>query len=256
MTGRNNVGWVMLAWGGSATFAAVVGAVKARLVPRVSGAAGWRERDRDLVRGSFGERLSLGGGVSQLRLYGLAVLAGLTVVGSLRAAELLLSPLTLIVVVLAAAAEAEAVSVLRQSSVRRLVLFSLLLGAIGAVAALVWGTMLLLLPDAVGVQLLRSSWLPASQLLVPVTLAVAGLSLSVGAWTGMRALGAASRILRTQAVAVLAYLVRGAGRRDPRRCRRRGLGLRGRDHDRCRGLVVGAAPGDARERDSRRVSDR
>ena len=210
VTGRSNVGWVMLAWGGSATFAAVIGAVQARLVPRVSGAARWRERDRDLVRGSFWERLSLGGGASQLRLYGLAALAGLTAVGSIQAAELLLSPLTLIVV-LAAAAEAEAASVLRQSSVHRLVLFSLLLGAVGAVAAFVWGAVLLLLPDAVGVQLLRSAWLPASQLLVPVTLAVAGLSLSVGAWIGMRALGAASRILRTQGVAVLAYLVAALG---------------------------------------------
>ena len=77
--------------------------------------------------------------MSQLRIYGLAVVAGLAVVGSLRAAELLLSPLTLIVVGWPRRPRPRLVSVLRQPSARRLGPYSLLLGAIGAVAALCGG---------------------------------------------------------------------------------------------------------------------
>ena len=84
----------------------------------------------------------------------------------------------------------EAAGLLRRS-IRRLQRFCLLLSGLGAGGALVWGMVLLMLPDSVGQQILHSAWDPASELLVPVTLAVAGFGFSVGAWAGVRALGAA-----------------------------------------------------------------
>ena len=96
-TGRTNVGWVMLAWGGSATVAAAAGVVQARLVPNVAEAAEWLRRDRDLARAALTERLGAAG-PSQLRLYGLAVVAGMAAVGALYAAELLVGPVVLLVV--------------------------------------------------------------------------------------------------------------------------------------------------------------
>jgi O-antigen/teichoic acid export membrane protein len=210
LTGHATVGWVMLAWGGSATFAAAVGVFQARLVPRVSKAAQWLRRHRDLTPRYLGERLSLSG-ASQLRLYGLAVIAGLAAAGSLRAAELLLGPLILIIMGIAIMAVPAAASVLRRSSTRRLRRFCVLLGLLGAGGALLWGTALLLLPDSIGVQILRSAWLPASQLLLPVTLAVAGFGFSVGAWAGVRALGAASRSLRAQGIGSVVYLAGALG---------------------------------------------
>ena len=51
-------------------------------MPRVTGAAEWLLRHRDLAARSLRSGCSLGG-VGQLRLYGLAVIAGLAAAGSL-----------------------------------------------------------------------------------------------------------------------------------------------------------------------------
>jgi len=204
-TGRTTVGWVMLAWGGAALVAAAIGAAQARLLPQVSQAAGWLRRHRELASRSVRERLSLSG-ASQVRLYGLAGVAGLAAVGSLQAAELLVGPLMPIIVGTVRLAEPELASVLRGPSAQRLRAYSLLLGALGAGGALLWGAVLLLLPDSLGVLLLGSAWLPVSPLLLPVTLAAAGLGCSVGAWAGMRALGAASRGQRVHAIGSGVYL--------------------------------------------------
>jgi hypothetical protein len=184
--------------------------IQARLLPRVWEAARWPRRHRDLAVGSVRERLRLGG-ASQLRLYGLAGIAGLAAAGSLQAAELLLAPLTPIMAGAVRLAEPELASLLRGPSARRPQAYSLLLGALGAGAALLWGAVLLLLPDSLGVLLLGSAWLPASPLLLPVTLAAAGLSCSVGAWAGMRALGAAARSRRVQAIGSVVYLAGALG---------------------------------------------
>jgi hypothetical protein len=204
MSGRSTVGWFMLAWGGSASFAAVVGAFQARLVPRPTEAVHWLRQHRDLALRYLGESLSLSS-ASQIRLYGLAAIAGLAAAGSLRAAELLLGPLNTAIMGIAMMAVPEAAVLLRRS-LHRLQPFCLLLSCLGAGGALAWGMILLLLPDSVGQQILHSAWYPASALLVPVTLAVAGFGFSIGAWAGVRALGAASRSLRAQVIGSVVYL--------------------------------------------------
>jgi O-Antigen ligase len=204
VSGRSTVGWFMLAWGGSAGFAAVVGAFQARLVPRPTEAVHWLRQHRDLALRYLGESLSLSS-ASQIRLYGLAAIAGLAAAGSLRAAELLLGPLNTAIMGIAMMAVPEAAVLLRRS-LRRLQPFCLLLSCLGAGGAIVWGMILLLLPDSVGQQILHSAWYPASALLVPVTLAVAGFGFSIGAWAGVRALGAASRSLRAQVIGSVVYL--------------------------------------------------
>jgi hypothetical protein len=99
--------------------------------------------------------------------------------------------------------------VLRRS-VRALPVFCLLLGGAQAVAALVWGLMLIIwLPDAWGQELLGAVWAPASALLLPATLSVANASFSTGAAAGLRALGVARRSLRAQLIASAAYLIGG-----------------------------------------------
>jgi transposase len=60
----------------------------------------------------------------------------------------------------------------------------------------------------------------ASALFLPVTLTVAGFSFSIGAWAGVRVLGAASRSLRAQGI-------HSGARRLV--CRRSGLGFGGRN---------------------------
>jgi hypothetical protein len=204
VSGHATVGWFMLAWGGSAGVAAVVGAFQARLVPRPTEAVHWLRQHRDLAIRYLGESLSLSS-AGQIRVYGLAAIAGLAAAGSLRAAELLLGPLNTAIMGIAMMAVPEAAVLLRRS-LHRLQPFCLLLSGLGAGGALVWGMALLLLPDSVGEQILHSAWYPASALLVPVTLAVAGFGFSVGAWAGVRALGAASRSLRAQVIGSVVYL--------------------------------------------------
>jgi glycosyltransferase involved in cell wall biosynthesis len=202
------VSWFVLAWGGSATVAAVVGGFQARLVPRVSKVRHWLWRHRDLAPRYLAENLSISGAY-QLRAYGLGAIAGLAAVGALRGAELLLGPFNVVMMGIGLMAVSEAVRVSRRS-MRSLRPFCLLLGGMQAGAAAAWGlALLLLLPRGLGERVLGLSWQPASALLVPVTLTAVNAGLSTGASAGLRALGAASRSLRSQVAGSSAYVVGG-----------------------------------------------
>jgi glycosyltransferase involved in cell wall biosynthesis/O-antigen/teichoic acid export membrane protein len=202
------VSWFVLAWGGSATVAAVVGGFQARLVPRVSKVRRWLRHHRDLAPRYLAENLSISGAY-QLRAYGLGAIAGLAAVGALRGAELLLGPFNVVMMGIGLMAVSEAVRVSRRS-MRSLRPFCLLLGGTQAGAAAAWGlALLLLLPRGLGERVLGPSWQPASVLLVPVTLTAVNAGLSTGASAGLRALGAASRSLRSQVAGSSAYVVGG-----------------------------------------------
>jgi O-antigen/teichoic acid export membrane protein len=203
-SGHAQVQWFVLAWGASATVAALVGGVQARLVPRPSTAPGWLRQHRELAPRYLGENLSFSA-ATQLRFYGLSAVAGLAAVGALRAAELLLGPLNVVIIGIGLIGVPEGARIVRGSP-RRLWPFCLVLGTLQAATALAWGLAMLLLPEGVGVRLLGPSWHPASELLVPVTLTVALTGFWVGAWTGLRALGVARRSLRAQAYGSTAYL--------------------------------------------------
>jgi O-antigen/teichoic acid export membrane protein len=208
-SGHARVPWFVLAWGGAAALAGVVGAVQARVVPQLSELVGWLREHRELGLRYLGENLSFSG-AGQLRFYGLSVIAGLVVVGALRAAELLLGPLNVVIMGIGMFGVPEATRVLRRSA-GRLRPFCLVIGTLQAGTAVAWGLVLLLLPDSLGVRLLGPSWEPASALLVPVTLVVALTGFWVGAWTGLRALGAAKRSLRAQGIGSAAYLAGALG---------------------------------------------
>ncbi len=203
-SGHAEVQWFVLAWGVSATVAALAGGVQARLVPHLSAAAGWLRQHRDLAPRYLGENLSFSA-ATQLRFYGLSAVAGLAAVGALRAAELLLGPLNVVIIGIGLIGVPEGARIVRRS-LRHLWPFCLVLGTLQGATAVVWGLALLLLPDGLGVRILGPSWQPASALLLPVTLTVALTGFWVGAWTGLRALGVARRSLRAQAFGSAAYL--------------------------------------------------
>jgi O-antigen/teichoic acid export membrane protein/glycosyltransferase involved in cell wall biosynthesis len=207
-SGPPGVAWFILAWGGSATLAAVIGGMQARLLPRLFQARSWLRQHRDLASRYLAENLSISGAY-QLRAYGLGAIAGLPAVGALRGAELMLGPFNVILMGIGMMAVPEAVGVLRRS-VRELRSFCLLLGCGQAGAAAAWGAaLLLLLPRGLGSRVLGPSWRPASELLVPVTLTLLSTGFSTGASAGLRALGAASRSLRAQVIGSAAYVTAG-----------------------------------------------
>ncbi|WP_217142019.1 hypothetical protein [Streptomyces sp. AC627_RSS907] len=199
----------VLAWGGSAAVAAGYGCLQSGIRPRPAGARAWLRTHRDLGYRYLVENVS-NSGASQLRAYGLGAIVGLGAVGVIRGAELLLGPFLALLMGLSLVTVAEAARVLRRAP-HRLGAFCLALGGGQAVAALLWGGALLLVPDRLGELVLGGVWSSAAELVVPVTLGVAGAGLGTGAAAGLRALGAARRSLRSQLVASACYLVGGLG---------------------------------------------
>ncbi|KPC68981.1 hypothetical protein [Streptomyces albus] len=199
----------VLAWGASAAVAAVYGCFQSGIRPRPGGARAWLREHRDLGSRYLVENVS-NSGASQLRAYGLGAIVGVSAVGVIRGAELLLGPFLALLMGLSLVTVAEAARVLRRAP-HRLGRFCVLLGGGQAAAALLWGGALLLMPDRLGELVLGGVWHSASALVVPVTLGVAGAGLGSGAAAGLRALGAARRSLRSQLFASACYVGGGLG---------------------------------------------
>ncbi|MEV8021448.1 hypothetical protein AB0O76_35005 [Streptomyces sp. NPDC086554] len=199
----------VLAWGASAAVAAVYGCFQSGIRPQLTGAREWLREHRDLGCRYLVENVS-NSGASQLRAYGLGAIVGVGAVGVIRGAELLLGPFMAVLMGLSLVTVAEAARVLRRAP-HRLGAFCLLLGGGQAAAALLWGGALLLVPDAGGEFVLGGVWSSASELIVPVTLGVAGAGLGTGAAAGLRALGTARRSLRSQLIASAFYVTGGLG---------------------------------------------
>ncbi|WP_327318815.1 hypothetical protein [Streptomyces sp. NBC_01235] len=199
----------VLAWGASAAVAAAYGCLQSGIRPRMTGARGWLREQRDLGYRYLVENVSLSG-ASQLRAYGLGALVGVGAVGAVRGAELLMGPFLAVLMGLSLVTVPEAARVLRQAP-HRLGAFCLLLGGGQATGALLWGGALLLTPDRLGELVLGGVWHSAAQLIMPITLSVAGAGLGTGAAAGLRALGAARRSLRCQLFASACYVGGGLG---------------------------------------------
>ncbi|MGP9023055.1 hypothetical protein ACT1U9_32205 [Streptomyces sp. BR1] len=199
----------VLAWGASAAVAAVYGCFQSGIRPHMSGARQWLREHRDLGYRYLVENVGVSG-ASQLRAYGLGAIVGVSAVGVVRGAELLLGPFMAVLMGLSLVTVAEAARVLRQAP-HRLGMFCLLLGGAQAVAALLWGAALLLMPDRLGEFVLGDVWSSSSKLIVPITLGVAGAGLGTGAAAGLRALAAARRSLRSQLFASACYVSGGLG---------------------------------------------
>jgi hypothetical protein len=199
----------VLAWGGSAAVAAAYGCLQSGIQPQLTGARGWLREQRDLGYRYLVENVGVSG-AGQLRAYGLGLIVGVSAVGAVRGAELLLGPFLAVLMGLSLVTVAEAARVLRRAP-HRLSAFCLLLGAGQAAAALLWGAALLLVPERAGEFVLGGVWHSASELIVPATLGVVGTSLGVGAAAGLRALAAARRSLRCQLFASTCYVGGGLG---------------------------------------------
>ncbi|MEU5979120.1 hypothetical protein [Streptomyces sp. NPDC047315] len=205
----DSVAAFVLAWGTAAAVAAAYGCLQSGIRPKVTGAREWLRAHRDLGYRYLVENVGVSG-AAQLRAYGLGAIVGVSAVGVVRGAELLLGPFLAVLMGLSLVTVAEAARVLRQAP-HRLGTFCLLLGGGQAAGALLWGAALLTLPDRFGELVLGDVWSAASELIVPAALGVAGAGLGVGAAAGLRALAAARRSLRCQLFASACYVGGGLG---------------------------------------------
>jgi O-antigen/teichoic acid export membrane protein len=188
----------VLAWGGGATFAAVLACVQGGLRPRVLESWRWMSANRDLglpFLGAFGAQ----NGGSYISLYGLPVVASLATVGTLKAAQVLIGPLNVFFMSIVVTVGPEAVRV-RDRSVARLRKLLAVLGVGTMMVAVGWGVVLLLLPRSVGVQLLGENWDAARPVLIPLIIYRAALGLSDAAVMGLRVVEAAQRTLRLRLI--------------------------------------------------------
>jgi O-antigen/teichoic acid export membrane protein len=199
----------MLAFGVTATLAALFGMVQARALPRPFRALDWLRAHRELSVRYLVENVSISG-ASQLRSFVLGAVAGLAAVGYVRASEILMGPFFVVLMGISQVAVPEASRAFHKES-RHLSRFCLTLGGAQAIAAIVWGAILLtVFPLGPGPALLKELWTPTAQLIPAITLTVAAASFTTAATAGLRAMGVARRSLRAQLTGSVAYVVLGS----------------------------------------------
>lgn len=196
--GSDSVFEFILGWGFAASVAAGVGTTQAGLRPAVKGIRSWFGEHTDLIPRFTGETVARVG-VEPVSSYLVGLISGLVAVGALRAAGLILGPFNIFFQGVHMAALPEASRLLRKSS-SALMHWCLVLslGMTGAAAA--FGGICLALPDPLGRWLLGASWEAAQPVLPPLIAGLVGLVGAAGAVVGLRALAAASRVLRAAAI--------------------------------------------------------
>ena len=208
--GNGSAALCLVAFGATATLAAVFGVVQAGVLPRPVQAAAWLRTNHQLSYRYLAENLSISA-ASQLRSFMLGAVAGLAAVGYVRASEILMGPFLVVLMGISQVAVPEASRVFHRAS-GHLARFCLLLGGAQAAAAIAWGLILMtVFPLGPGPTLLKELWIPTAQLLPAITLTVAAASFSTAATAGLRAMGVARRSLRAQLTASAAYVIGGAG---------------------------------------------
>lgn len=198
-TGHASVFWFVFAWGAAAGVAAAIGPLQARTAPRLSGAWDWVSRHRDLGPRYLVEGVS-NNAAGLLRNYGVGLILGLAAVGYVQAATTLMGPFMVIYFGMGLVTLPEAARVLRRSP-RHLPTFCLLVSGGLGILGLAWGIILLVaLPRGLGHLMLGDLWKPTYPLVWPTTLSIIGSCASVGAGTGLHALGAARRSLSAMVI--------------------------------------------------------
>jgi O-antigen/teichoic acid export membrane protein len=206
--GEVSVVQCLLAFGATGFLAALVGSVQAGVLPRPSAAFAWVSEHRELAWRYLTENLSLSV-AAWLRSFSVGAVAGLAVLGEVRAAEMLMGPFLVVLMGVSQVAVPEASRVLHASPAR-LTHFCFALGGAQAIAALAWGLgLIVVLPLGPGQVLFAELWGPTSQLLLGVTFNVAAACFCSSAIACLRATGVARRSLRAQLIASVAYLVGG-----------------------------------------------
>jgi O-antigen/teichoic acid export membrane protein len=188
--------WYVAAWGLTAGVGAVCGQVLGRAaVVHVPHPFRWLRQNGDMGVRFLGE-FGTGQAVGQSVLLGVGAIAGLGVLGAVRAAQTFFGPINTIHAGIFLALVPEGAQA-RDDPVR---LRRLMIAASGLLAsvAVVWTAVGLALPDSVGAQLFGASWADASELVGVMGLAMISGSVATGGLTGLRALGAARASLRAR----------------------------------------------------------
>jgi O-antigen/teichoic acid export membrane protein len=188
----------ILAWAGAANIAALFGIVQAGFLPRPLHTRRWLSRQRDLGPRYLIEFVARNAAQSGA-MYATAAFAGLAAAGALRGAQVVLGPLNILNMGITAPAIAESVRIARRSP-RRMLRAVTILGVVLVVVFTLWGVAMYLLPASIGEALLKRSWQPAHDVILPYTAVMAASGMLTAATVGLRAMAAAKRSLRSRLV--------------------------------------------------------
>jgi O-antigen/teichoic acid export membrane protein len=195
VTGHAEVFWFVLAWGSAAGVGAAVGSLQAKVLPSLTSAAQWLVRHRDLGPRYLVENTGTNS-VAMLRSYSVTSILGLTAIGDIQAASVLLGPFNIILFGVSIITIPEGARLLRNSP-RRFPLFCVAVSGGLILLALPWTAALLIaMPHGLGQLMLGKLWRAAYPLVVPTALATMATCAAAGANLGLHALGAARRSLR------------------------------------------------------------
>lgn len=199
LAGGRDVGVVaLLAWGLAGIGAALLGGRQVGVRPHPKAAMSWLREHRVLIPRYVAETTaSLTS--SQLSLYGIGALAGLTTAGELRIGQLLIGPIMVIFIGVQLVALPQAVRALGRS-IATLQRVCVIVAVVTAAIAIAWGVAISLVPDDIGRTLLGENWAAGKPLVLLLALGLAASSLSGGALIGLRALAAATRSLRATVI--------------------------------------------------------
>jgi O-antigen/teichoic acid export membrane protein len=197
---------ITLAWGLAASAAALFGVVQARLVPRPDHALWWW-REHDDLGPRFLLEAGIRTGVAQVAMIAIGAIAGLAAIGSIRAAQLIMSPVQVLFLGASLAAVPEAVRALARSLG---LLLRLAAGASLALAAasLVWSAAALLIPDDLGRLVLGNAWAAAHAFLPAWIMTQVGAVMTLGPGMTMRAFANARLSLKvTMLTTIVGFVV-------------------------------------------------
>jgi O-antigen/teichoic acid export membrane protein len=207
-TGSITVRWAMISWGGGATLGAAAGIYQAGVLPYLAGARAWLADHRGLAARYLGEFLAISGS-GQLLVYGIGLVIGLVGVGAFRGATVLVGPVHILLFGIGLVAIPEGVRLQKTGSISGVLKMAWLISVGLAAAALLWGMVLLLIPDSVGLELLGDTWSRARRIMLPFALSLALTGAGVGATIGLRAFAAAGRSFRARLLAAPAQPIAG-----------------------------------------------
>jgi len=196
-SGHATASTLLLAWGLMALLSGVVGGRLFGGGPRLRSALPWMRQQRDLVKYYLASFLSVLG-ANQLAILLIAGIGSAVIVGSLRAAQVVLGPLNLVGYALGAFAMPEIAR--RGLRGRKALLVGVGLSAVMVVVQLTYGLVVLSVPDSWGELAFSDSWDGARSVLGASLVGLVAIGAGFGASTLLIALGFAKQTFWTNVV--------------------------------------------------------
>lgn len=208
--GTPTVGPLVLAWGGSAVAAALLGIAQSGVRPRPERSLRWLWDNRG-VSGYVGYEYATVQGSYQVTLLLIAAVASLQANGALRGAQVLLGPVTMLVAATVRFAVPEFARRRATLTEREWHLGAVGIAAFGGIVGLLWGLVFVFAPDWLGYQLLGATWPGARDILWVTILANFALSLSTGPYTMLYAMDRAKVTMGVHTLFAPLVLIFGVG---------------------------------------------